>query len=327
MSLKVKKSVDPPKNVKQNEKIQQRKKLTKKQDSVKDTKKQDSEKDTKKQDDVIINLENGEILKAVSTFLEYFKSKDTKQLFEDSEFIQLIISLHKIPYQQRPKPFRINIPNSLHDESTDICIFVKEKAKYKELIEKTGISNVKKILSIESLRNKYDRYEARRKLAQSYDLFMCDESISLVLRRLLGKKFFQTKKFPVPIKFNSNLAKQIALARDSTFFYLNKASCLNVKIGRTDMEANKICENIITSIQKIVNHIPGKWKNIKSLNIKSSESISIPFYNNLPTLEVNEILNNEKEKKNDEEGKKNDEGKNNDEEMKDKEEKDKEEKK
>jgi len=159
---------------------------------------------------------------------------------------------------------------------------------------------LKKILSIESLRNKYDRYEARRKLAQSYDLFMCDENISLVLRRLLGKKFFQTKKFPLPIKLNSNLAKQIALARDSTFFYLNKASCLNVKIGRTDMEANQISENINTSIQKIVTHIPGQWKNIKSLNLKTSDSISIPIYNNLPTLEVNENKEKdiEEEKKN-----------------------------
>jgi len=63
------------------------------------------------------------------------------------------------------------------------------------------------------------------------------------------------------------------------------------------MTEKQICENIMSGIDKIVKHIPGTWKNIKSLNIKAEDTISLPIYNSIPVL-VDDVKNeDEKEKK------------------------------
>jgi len=96
------------------------------------------------------------------------------------------------------------------------------------------------VLGIETLRNKFSRYEARRKLLQSYDLFLCDESLSLVLRKFLGKNFFfKSKKYPIPIKMSSNLCENVAKARDATYLYISQGSTLNVRIAHSSMDDKK----------------------------------------------------------------------------------------
>jgi hypothetical protein len=45
------------------------------------------------------------------------------------------------------------------------------------------------------------------------------------------------------------------------------------------MSANHIADNIIHAVPFVVDHIPRKWRNILSLSIKTSESVSLPFYN------------------------------------------------
>ena len=49
---------------------------------------------------------------------------------------------------------------------------------------------------------KYQQYSKRRELMKKYDLFLCDNRIKFVLRKLLGKCFYVSKKFPHPISLN-----------------------------------------------------------------------------------------------------------------------------
>jgi len=234
----------------------------------------------------VVNVDN--VVGAVTTLLDLVSKNqgNKKQLLEDAQMITIIITLHRITPKKRPKPYIIDIPHSLQNESTDICVFVKDPAKtYKELFREIGVPNVKKVVGIESLRNKYHQYEARRKLLQSYDLFLCDENISLVLNRLLGKTFINTKRFPRPIRIKkTTLAQNVARARDSTYLYLTSGSCVNVKIAKTSMDVKEISENILSSLDQIVKNIPGEWENIQSLNIKTNDSMAIPFYNNLKNV-------------------------------------------
>jgi ribosome biogenesis protein UTP30 len=286
-----------PTTSKQNvaKKIQTKEVQTPKKD-IKDVETPKTKKDNKKEEETLkmdlvptqkLSIFKPDLLlNAVTALLNYTQEKDSKNIFGDAGDIQLIFSLYTIPYKNRAKPFFIEIPHTLHDASTEICIFVKDpKKNYKELIEKTGIPNVKKVLGIESLRNKYDRHEARRKLLQSYDLFLCDDTLSLVLRRLLGKKFLNAKRFPLPIKFTDSLASSIVRARDSTYMYISTGSCVNVKIAKTSMSEKEICENITFSIEKIISKIPGQFKNIKSIHIKTKDSVSLPIYNNVPSMD------------------------------------------
>ena len=53
----------------------------------------------------------------------------------------------------------------------------------------------KKVIEVTKLRKIYKSYESRRKLLGSYDMFLADDRITSLLPRLLGKKFFENKKF------------------------------------------------------------------------------------------------------------------------------------
>jgi ribosome biogenesis protein UTP30 len=50
------------------------------------------------------------------------------------------------------------------------------------------------VIGLSKLRANYKQYEAKRQLKDSYDLFLADVRILPMLPRLLGKKFFLSKK-------------------------------------------------------------------------------------------------------------------------------------
>jgi ribosome biogenesis protein UTP30 len=58
--------------------------------------------------------------------------------------------------------------------------------------------------------------------------------------------------------------------------------CSAIKVGTTALSEQQIFENILTVVPQVVDNIPKKWKNIQSINIKTSDSISLPIFNALP---------------------------------------------
>lgn len=121
------------------------------------------------------------------------------------------------------------LPHSLHSEDLEVCVFVKDPASnYEDKL--MSAPHVKQVISVEQLRNEYTQYEARRKLLASYDLFLCDRELVLVLRRLLGKTFFRKKKFPLSISLTEkdDFVEQVEHAISCTQFNHGKGSCVYV---------------------------------------------------------------------------------------------------
>ena len=40
--------------------------------------------------------------------------------------------------------------------------------------------------------------------------------------------------------------------------------------------------NIVAGVEQVVTRIPGKWGNIQSLQLRTTNSVALPFYNALP---------------------------------------------
>lgn len=101
------------------------------------------------------------------------------------------------------------VPHTLYpSDQRDICVFTRDpSAQYEELLEKKGVKNIAKVwfylsdnpftlqvIGVTKLRQHFKQYESKRKLAQSYDIYLADESILPMLPHLLGKAFMSTKK-------------------------------------------------------------------------------------------------------------------------------------
>lgn len=222
-------------------------------------------------------------VQALCKFIQAKKGAAGKQaLLEESETILLIVSLKKIPENPRTKPIKIPVPHSLMESGGgEVCLLVKDPQRtYKDLLAKKQITSINKVIGVSKLKANYVEYEAKRKLCDSYDLFLADDRILPVLPRLLGKTFFKKKKHPVPVDMSKkDLAKELQTAQNATYLHLGKGPCCAVKVARDDFEQSEIVANLQEAIGAVVGHIPKKWKNVKAMHIKTSDSVALPIYN------------------------------------------------
>ena len=72
---------------------------------------------------------------------------------------------------------------------------------YKEKIQDLEIPCVGQVLGYSKLVKEYNTFEERRKLCKEFDLFFCDYRIYELLRKPIGKFFYDRKKY---IIFNQN---------------------------------------------------------------------------------------------------------------------------
>eukprot|EP01098_Paradermamoeba_levis_P005104 TRINITY_DN2172_c0_g1_i3.p1 TRINITY_DN2172_c0_g1~~TRINITY_DN2172_c0_g1_i3.p1 ORF type:complete len:341 (-),score=134.07 TRINITY_DN2172_c0_g1_i3:144-1121(-) len=229
--------------------------------------------------------------KAVAALLKHYikeqQATEKNTLLPTDEFVSLVITLKKIPGAKKIKPIRIPLPHSLHESDATLCLFVKDPQRtFKEYIEEHRVKGITKVIGVDKLRKKFSTFEAKRNLLHSYDLFAADDRVLPLLPRLIGKHFFDKKKQPAPVDVAklSDLASEIQKTRKATFMFLNTGSCLAIKIGRTSQTVDQISKNITSRIDQIVEKIPKKWKNIKALHIKTSNSVALPIYNSLPEV-------------------------------------------
>ncbi|CAG8565526.1 24263_t:CDS:2 [Dentiscutata erythropus] len=238
-------------------------------------------------------LDKDLIEKATTALLKYVSNqqedKSNDILADKVHIVWLIVSTHRFLDITKDKPVSIPLKHPLYDASTEICLITKDPQKtFKELVASKNLKRIRKVIGISKLRKKYQPYEAKRQLCNSYDLFMADDRVIPLLPKLLGKCFFQRKKQPIPIclKNEKHFEREILKACNSTYMHFSPGTCLAIKIGTTDMTSSQLLENIITSVPCIVNKIPRKWKNIQSLNIKTHFSTSLPIFNADPYAQI-----------------------------------------
>ncbi|XP_010525092.1 PREDICTED: putative ribosome biogenesis protein C8F11.04 [Tarenaya hassleriana] len=225
------------------------------------------------------------------------KSKDEKpQLLEQDEFVYLFVTLKKIPRTSRTNPFRIRLPHPIINTSVDspeICLIIDDRSK-SGISKEDAMKKIKsedipisKVIKLSKLRTNYRPFEAKRKLCDSYDMFFADRRVIPLLPRLLGKKFFKSKKIPVPIDLkHKNWKEQLEKACGSAMFFMRTGTCSVVKVGKLAMESDEIGENVIATVNGVAEIVPSKWKSIRSLHLKLCESLALPMYQSVPDLKL-----------------------------------------
>lgn len=104
---------------------------------------------------------------------------------------------------------------------------------------------------------------------------------------------------------------QVCILNDSiyhisspTHFYAIDRSVLlrtsAVYIAKSNFTSEQIVENVISAMPKIIERIHGKWSNIASLSLKSTNSIALPFYNSLEPVKPRKSSSNKMNLVNDE---------------------------
>ncbi|GAB4828487.1 hypothetical protein Ancab_039325 [Ancistrocladus abbreviatus] len=204
--------------------------------------------------------------KAPQETVEVLKIQGPKpQLLRSDEFLYLVLTLKKIPPKGRTNPYKIPLPHPLHSpHESKLCLFIDDRhgrltsKDAKEKIASEGIP-ISKIIKLSKLKSDYKPFEAKRKLCDSYDMFFAD--------------------------------RRIERACGSAFLFLKTGTCSVVRVGKGFMEVEEIVENVGAAINGVVDAVPKKWANVRSLHLKFSESLALPIYQVMP--EISGLIKNE----------------------------------
>ncbi|GFY63508.1 ribosomal L1 domain-containing protein 1 [Trichonephila inaurata madagascariensis] len=210
---------------------------------------------------------------------------------ESPVFLQ--ITLKKIPPKQLLQMIKIQLPHSLITDTTEVCLITGDLEKrnhkaesepvimhYKDLLRKHGITKITEVIPLRQLRTEYKTFESKRHLAHAYDVFLADKRIACYLPKLLGKEFFKKRKFPIQIDMtNPYLEDEIEKALYQAQLAVScRGNSYAFEVARLSMEDIDILENIVASVERLANKLPGKWDNVNGLYIKTEKSKAIPIY-------------------------------------------------
>ncbi|PWW74828.1 ribosomal protein L1 [Tuber magnatum] len=263
-------------------------------------------------------LDNAQVLKASKALLKYVKEKKAESakskkanLLEDPEnptpeTIWLNLTMKKLVTDtKRLKPARIILPHPLRNpQTTTICLIVKDPQRtYKDLVATTPALSavVKKVIGVSKLRAKFKSFESRRLLADSYDLFLADDRVICMLPAIVGKTFYsRSTKVPIPLSVSpvERLQREVDNCLKATYLHLNAAASSSLRVGLSTFTPEMVGENVSAVVERVVEGgkgvgkvgVPGGWRGLRSLHLKSPESAALPLWLAQELCEGSDVL-------------------------------------
>ncbi|KAJ7083005.1 ribosomal protein L1p/L10e family-domain-containing protein [Mycena epipterygia] len=209
------------------------------------------------------------------------KQRETELLPGKEHNIWLNVTVKKIASAHKFKPVKIPIVHPLVDPRTSpVCLITKDpQRQYKDLLAENNIKFISRVVGIEKLKGKFKPFEARRMLLKENGLFLADERVVPLLPKLLGSKWFEAKKQPIPVCLTrKDLKGELERAISSTYMNQNQGTCTAIKISIVSHKPSQVLENLQAALPVIIKSIKGGWDNVQSLLLKTNSSAGLPIW-------------------------------------------------
>jgi hypothetical protein len=109
--------------------------------------------------------------------------------------------LSELPTEYSVRPIQIPLPFPIYrpEFNSRYSIICTDPANdFTEKIEKMDLSMLSDVVGYEQMKKNYQQMKDKRALLEANDLFFCDWKIYNLLRKPLGKMFYEKKKyFPI----------------------------------------------------------------------------------------------------------------------------------
>ena len=229
-----------------------------------------------------------QIQKAVSAIKKYADKKEAERneltqsldLLPESEGFTITFGITKIPVRKDYRFKTIELPHAILDsEKQSFCLLVrdpKEKAVEQVKAEKLPIE---KVIAVKSLKRKYSTPETRKELAKRFDRFFCESQIYEMMGKLLGSKFFESKKAKIPFSLKKINKECFDKAMRTTRFRVRGGSNVGIRIGDRSMPVDALADNAMAVIQYMVSvFCPNHENNIHHVSIGATNVIELPVW-------------------------------------------------
>ncbi|KAK0185722.1 ribosomal protein L1p/L10e family-domain-containing protein [Armillaria mellea] len=224
--------------------------------------------------------------RAVDAIHSYQAKKSDKESANEllpgkEQIVWLNVAVKKVAAERKIMPVRIPVVHPIVDPRTSsVCLITKDpQREYKDSLEAKDIKFISRVVGISKLKGKFRPFEARRILLKEHGLFLADDRVIPLLPKLLGKKWFDAKKQPIPVTLTrKDLKKELEHAIQSTYMNQNRGTNTTIKIGNMTHTPAQILANLKVALPVVAKRISGGWDNVQSLSIKTSTSVSLPIW-------------------------------------------------
>ena len=248
-------------------------------------------------------LDNKLIVKAGQLIRQLNESdkEASNNLFELSKhhFVYVNVILNALPTVKNIKPVHIELPHSIYGStfSTKHVLIVSNEFKKANKEALRGVSENWKFISYEKISKNYKQYKDKLALLKDYDLFFCEGKVYMLLKKHLGKHFYEQKRYPHPVdlshlnqesgkldveKFQAYLD---SIVERSAYFVQGNGPEYSLKVARvgkfTDVELTKNVRSGVKGLLKVLTERGIKLSNVRRIIIKGEKTESFPIYSHL----------------------------------------------
>ncbi|KAI9255123.1 ribosomal protein L1/ribosomal biogenesis protein [Phascolomyces articulosus] len=230
-------------------------------------------------------LDNDLAKRAIHALYQYKESQSSNDLLESTSYLFGSITVKTLKSKSRSlKPSVISVKSSPFPSDIEVCLIVQDdKAKFEKTLKEEDLKNVK-VYTLKELNDSYKRYEAKRKLAASFDVFLVDRRCATFIPKLFGKTFADRNKIPRPVALDRKTwVHNVKRALSSITFTDNNGPVKSFKFGHLGMSEEEAFENFAQALPSIISKIAGGEKNIQEVGLRMDDSVILPIYNSLPT--------------------------------------------
>ena len=111
-----------------------------------------------------------------------------------------------------------------------------------------------------------------------------------MLPELMGKEFYQKKKYPCPVKLHgfetpAELEAQLNKAAAATFFALGNGPNYSIRVGKTFQQSKDIAKNTLQALGQAIAyatvHDDIEFESVCQISMRVGSSPELPVYNRL----------------------------------------------
>ncbi|MCX8206562.1 MAG: 50S ribosomal protein L1 [Methanothrix sp.] len=109
-----------------------------------------------------------------------------------------------------------------------------------------------------------------RKLADEYDFFIAETQFMPVIGKTLGPILGKRGKMPMPLPPNADVAQMVTRLKNIVRIRSRDRPTFHIAVGRRDMDARQLAENIESVITKLEQTLKDGRHNLKSVYVKTT---------------------------------------------------------
>ena len=181
------------------------------------------------------------------------------------------------------KPSALKLPHPYVSlDTAEICLITKDpQREYKDRLAAAGLRA--KVIGVSKLKKKYQPHEAKRELRNSFEIFLADARILPMLPPLLGKSFFTKRRLPTAVDVTKkDLRAELERAACGATFRHTDGTSNSLQVGTGEQPVEHLVANVVSAVEQIVAKLPGRWQAILNLQLRTTNSVALPFYAALP---------------------------------------------